>query len=140
MFVGVSDECGDLLRRLFPHRASDIVVRPYGIEVPKTLERDYAPEGQPIRLLYAGRIQQDQKRIFDYLTLATELIRRGINFRLRIVGEGDDKVRFIAKREEMGSEVKSRVVVEEGVAPEKMPQLYTENDFLQNTRLLTCSS
>lgn len=42
-----------------------------------------------VRLLYAGRLEQDQKRILDLAALAEELVRRGVAFELDVVGTGN---------------------------------------------------
>ena len=49
---------------------------------------------KPIKLLYAGRIVQFQKRIFDVVELLKELDRRGLDYSLTIAGSGPDEVEF----------------------------------------------
>ena len=127
-FVAVSEECGAKLRELLPHRASDVLMRPYGIQIPQLLNRSYTPEKRPIQLLYAGRIQQRDKRVFDLLKLAEELTRREVSFFMRIVGEGIDKHLLTEKHHELDSEVRSRITIEDSVAPSQMPKLLQSHD------------
>ena len=91
-FVAVSDEIADNLKTLMPHRVEDILMRPCSvIDSPPTLSRFYATAKHPIRLMYAGRIQNQQKRIYDLLILAKTLKRRQLDFQLDIFGIGSDE-------------------------------------------------
>lgn len=45
-------------------------------------------EGGPLRILYSGRLNDDQKRISDLGSIALELNKRGVAFELCIVGNG----------------------------------------------------
>jgi glycosyltransferase involved in cell wall biosynthesis len=87
-FVAVSPECGARLAARMPCRAQDVVVLPYGVHVPRSLAREYRPE--PLRLVYAGRVTQLQKRVRDLVPLVEELVRAGVPFEFDIVGEGDE--------------------------------------------------
>ena len=91
-FVAVSDEIAATLKTMMPHRAEDILVRPCSVlDSPLTLSRSYSVANSPIRLMYAGRIQNQQKRIYDLLILARTLKRRQLDFRLDIFGSGSDE-------------------------------------------------
>jgi len=127
-FVAVSEECGTKLCELIPHRSTDIIVKPYGIQTTEQLQREYTSVDQPIQLLYAGRIQQRDKRVFDLLTLADELACGEVDFFLRIVGEGIDKQLLVEKYNELDDAVRSRVSIEDSVAPERMPDLLRSHD------------
>lgn len=127
-FVAVSRECADVLRARMPHRADDVVVRPYGVEVPEALERDYSPPERPLRLLYAGRIVQVQKRVFDLVTLAEAMERLGVDFHLDVVGDGRDEPALRRRVGALPERVRRRVVLHPGVPPQRMPQLIREHD------------
>lgn len=45
----------------------------------------------PLRIVYTGRLVQRQKRILDYLQVAAELRRRGVEFVITLVGEGSQE-------------------------------------------------
>lgn len=91
-FVAVSDEIAATLKAMMPHRVEDILIRPCSIiETPVNLFRDYSTHEMPIRLMYAGRIQNQQKRIYDLLILVKILKRRQLPFCLDIFGSGSDE-------------------------------------------------
>ena len=86
-FVGVSRRCRDELARRTIGRAGDIERLPYGVDVPAAVSRPPLAD-RPVRLVYAGRMEQGAKRVFDLLALAESLDRRGVRFELRLVGDG----------------------------------------------------
>lgn len=83
--VGVSDHIAGQLRQRLPWRAGDVHHIPYGVEVAAP-----PPERRPgpIRLLYAGRLEHEQKRVGVLLALAGLLHERGVPGELRLVGDG----------------------------------------------------
>jgi len=86
-FVAVSAACQAKLARHLPaSRKDDIDCLPAGIRVPAQLDRTWSVA--PVRLAYAGRMSQRQKRILDLAGLARELERRAIDYRLDIAGPG----------------------------------------------------
>ena len=95
-FIAVSRECTERLTQRIPCRSADITTLPYGIRVPRTLSRSY--QNQPLRLIYAGRVTQLQKRVWDFVPLARYLSQANVPFEFDIIGEGDV---FVALREEM---------------------------------------
>lgn len=86
-FVAVSTQCSDELSTRLPARRGEMTVLPCGITVPKAFNRSY--QTQPIRLVYAGRVVQHQKRVLDLIPLVALLRQAKTHFKLTIVGEGD---------------------------------------------------
>jgi glycosyltransferase involved in cell wall biosynthesis len=86
-FVAVSSRCQEQLRQRLPARREDIVHLPHGVRPGPAPQRPPSA-GRPVRLAYGGRIEQVQKRIFDVISLAEELERRGVCFEMRLVGDG----------------------------------------------------
>jgi glycosyltransferase involved in cell wall biosynthesis len=86
-FIAVSNECAQKLNERLPFRAADIATLPYGIKIPRPLERDY--QIRPLRLIYAGRVTQLQKRVWDFIPLVENMLRAKVDFIFDIVGEGD---------------------------------------------------
>jgi glycosyltransferase involved in cell wall biosynthesis len=86
-FVSVSRHCAAELASRLPHRASDIAHLTCGIIIPPPQPREPLAK-RPLRLVYAGRMEQHQKRIFDFVRLAQGLDERSIDFQLRLVGDG----------------------------------------------------
>jgi glycosyltransferase involved in cell wall biosynthesis len=87
-FIAVSRECNERLSERLPFRTSDIETLPYGVHIPPKLKRSY--HQRPIRLLYAGRITQLQKRVRDFVPLVDNLLRAKVPFVFDIVGAGDE--------------------------------------------------
>lgn len=86
-FAAVSPECVARLGERIPHRTGDIALMPTGVRVPP-FARGY--QTRPLRLIYAGRIVQIQKRVMDFVPLTQALLDRGVDFTLDIAGQGRD--------------------------------------------------
>jgi glycosyltransferase involved in cell wall biosynthesis len=127
-FVAVSNECARHLAHVIPHRKADIVTRAYGIDMPPQVERGYSRAPQPLQLLYAGRMIEHQKRISDLLRLSVILVDRGIDFHLRVVGEGPNKANFVKRLEQLSPAVHSRISVEPSIEHRAMPALLQSAD------------
>ena len=128
-FIAVSDEIGAKLRALLPARTEDIEVRPYGVHVADQLDRTHSPAGAPLRLVYAGRIEQDQKRVMRLLLLAEALAQADIDFTLDIVGSGPDSDALADRHARLAQGVKDRVRLLPPVAPTKMTDLWRSHDI-----------
>jgi glycosyltransferase involved in cell wall biosynthesis len=90
-FLAADSRSYDGMLARLPHRRGDIVKTPHGLRAPAEIDRPHHPE---LRLLYAGRVVQRQKRVFDLITLAQELRRREVRFRWDIIGDGEDRAEF----------------------------------------------
>jgi len=88
-FVAVSDHIGQTLRKRIPDRAEDVASIPYGVSVPDANPHQDAasPGDRPVRLIYTGRMEQEQKRAGLLVLLSDELDRRNIAHTLTMVGE-----------------------------------------------------
>jgi glycosyltransferase involved in cell wall biosynthesis len=127
-FIAVSEECARGLERFIPQRKADIITRPYGIDVPPLLQRSYSHAHEPLQLLYAGRMIERQKRISDLLRLSEILVKRGVDFHLRVVGDGPNKAMFLHRLEQLAPAVCSRISVEPSVQHRAMPALLQSAD------------
>ncbi|WP_433456519.1 glycosyltransferase family 4 protein (plasmid) [Streptomyces sp. CA-142005] len=79
-------------RERLPDRVSSIVQVPHGLTAPPFEARQ--PSEEHLALVYAGRVIQEQKRIFDLLPMCAELRRRGVRFTLDVIGDGADREAF----------------------------------------------
>jgi glycosyltransferase involved in cell wall biosynthesis len=124
-FIGVSPECTRKLKYHLPNRVEDITTLVYGISVPAALERSY--HVNPIRLVYGGRIVQQQKRVFDFISLVENLLELQVDFVLDIVGDGPD----LAALKEMMSGVahSGRVHFLGRQPPEAMADIWLNHDI-----------
>lgn len=127
-FVAVSEECAEELRTLMPERAEDILVRPYGVHVCELKDRVTTKPEDPIRLLYAGRIVEEQKRVSELPKLAEELVKQGVNFHLRIVGDGKKKAELRNRIRQLDEKVRSRISLENSFPPHEMSENYLSTD------------
>jgi glycosyltransferase involved in cell wall biosynthesis len=87
-FIAVSKECEARLAPYVSCRATDVVMLPYGVRIPNALDRPY--QTKPLRLIYAGRVTQPQKRVWDFVPLVEQLLRVKVPFVFDIIGEGDE--------------------------------------------------
>ncbi len=96
-FVAVSDRIEERLRAALPAcRAGDVVNIPYGVPVAARVAPRAPIAGRPVRLVYAGRFEHEQKRVMALVELARELSRRGIAHELAAIGDGPAASRFDA--------------------------------------------
>jgi glycosyltransferase involved in cell wall biosynthesis len=89
--IAVSPTCAQTLASRLPEHAHKIITLPaWAVELPQRC----APmrgSGEPLRMLYTGRILQFQKRVFDLVELCTRLRAAKVNATLTIVGDGPDR-------------------------------------------------
>ena len=88
-FIAYSRRIYDRLRNLLPHRSSTIFHLPYGVRRARRVRR---PSSGPLRLIFAGRIEQDQKAVFDLPEIDRALAARGVQVAWTIAGAGPDDV------------------------------------------------
>jgi glycosyltransferase involved in cell wall biosynthesis len=86
--IAVSPECRRGVSEQLPRRAGDVTLLPYGVPVARTIKRGY--QTRPLRLIYAGRMAQFQKRVWDFLPLVEQLTQAGTPFVFDIVGDGNE--------------------------------------------------
>jgi glycosyltransferase involved in cell wall biosynthesis len=87
-------------RGLAPER---VFYAPYRVDVP--LFQESLPEGEILHLVFAHRLEQEQKRALDLPKLCQELDRRRIAFKLDVVGSGTSETglqKALAKDVELG--------------------------------------
>ncbi|MCB0208596.1 MAG: glycosyltransferase family 4 protein [Anaerolineae bacterium] len=120
-YIAVSNEIAEKLTQLIPHRAEDILIRPYAVDIELQLQRGYSPEPKPIQLMYAGRIVEKQKRVSDLIELVKNLVSKQVNFQLRLVGDGPDVNKLKTHFQTLGQTISDRVTFEGNLTP---PQIY----------------
>jgi glycosyltransferase involved in cell wall biosynthesis len=130
IFLAVSDEIGAELARRLPHRADDIVVRPCAVFADTELgARRYATSGEPLRITYAGRVTNDQKKMSRVAPFARELHQRGVPFHLRVIGEGGYKKWLLEDVSQLPAAVRACVSIEPGRLPPEMPAIWRDSDI-----------
>lgn len=63
----------------------------HGVSIGENLICRDKNETDPLRLIYFGRLEDGNKRVCSFVTIANELHRRDIPFRWTIVGDGPEK-------------------------------------------------
>ncbi len=89
-FVGVSQTCTDQLVERKICDPQDATTLPTCVEIGPERKTDTSNR-HPVKLVYAGRIIQHQKRVFDIPAIIARLEERGVNYQLQIAGEGQDE-------------------------------------------------
>jgi glycosyltransferase involved in cell wall biosynthesis len=77
-----------------------VLTIPCGIPLPAFLPR--AAEGGKLEILYVGRISQWGKRILDIPSVCAALRSRGVDFRLTVIGSGDEMPELKARVQKLG--------------------------------------
>ena len=75
--------------------ASKLVVIPYGIDVPAQIPEKQSGINNTLKIVYAGRIVQEQKRVMDIPRILDILAARGVPFAMTVVGGGADEQEFL---------------------------------------------
>ena len=131
-FICVSKTIHDELVRLIPARKSDILYQPCPTSI--SLEKKWnhrLNETNEISILFVGRMEDASKGIFRLVQVYDTLIRKKINFKLRIVGKGIDsealKSRF---REKFGDKEVRYEFIENANTPKDVLNYMKISDVL----------
>jgi glycosyltransferase involved in cell wall biosynthesis len=88
--VGVSNRIAEHVRAGAGFRGVAVHCIPYGVPVPMTVQ-PRKQSSAPLRILYLGRINNEQKRVLLLPKIFTELQDAGISFEWTIAGDGPDR-------------------------------------------------
>jgi glycosyltransferase involved in cell wall biosynthesis len=127
-FVAVSDVVAERLSARLPWRAADILMRPYGVRVERELRRTYSSPSEPLRLVYAGRLAQEQKRVLDLVPLVCELVKLDVEFELVVAGDGAARVELKNRFAQLSLPSRSRVRFAGAVPPQRMHAIWARAD------------
>lgn len=89
MLVAVSSRIASKAAAVSPE--SKLAIIPCGIAVPTAPAAASRCGDGVLRLIWVGRIDEHQKRVSDLVRIGGELLRRGVDFELQIVGDGPDR-------------------------------------------------
>ncbi len=100
----------------------------------KQNKRQDSKAGTCLRIAYVGRLEQDQKRVFDLPVILAQLEDMSVPYELKIAGTGPDEAKL---REAMGARVDDgRVIFLGFLTPEQLQQqIFEEVDALLLTSL-----
>jgi glycosyltransferase involved in cell wall biosynthesis len=126
--TGTNRNVIDRFRAAFP-RAGRVATRyvPNGVSVPG---RERQPPGDVLRLLYVGRLAQEQKRILDLPAVLDALRGRGRAFTLTVAGDGPQRDELRDALDRLG--LLDRVRLAGFVPPARVLDQYFDHDVLLN--------
>ncbi len=101
--VGASAFLGRRLEGRFPHRKDDVQTIVNAVSVLKEAPHRMSTTGRAVRLLYAGRLEHEQKRIGALIAMSDVLTKRKIEHELRIAGDGPALAELRDASEKRGS-------------------------------------
>lgn len=111
-----------------PDLAPRLCVLPYGVAIPRTRPPRRRASGAPLRILYSGRLNGADKRVFDLPRIMDALVRRQIPAQLGLTGWGRDEQ---ALRVACRDLIDRGVVHLHGVVPrEELDALYEAHDVV----------
>lgn len=122
--VAVSEVIATRLREARFVEESRLSVIPYGVPV-GVVRRAIEPDAD-LRIVYAGRLDAEQKRVRDLLDVASSLQARGVRFTMTIIGEGPERAGLARSIEK--SALASSVRLLPPVANDRMAEVYADND------------
>lgn len=139
--VAVSDKIASEVVDLNPGFNSKLVTIPNSTVPLEVCQRPRRPRksGEPLKLIYVGRIENEQKRVLDFIDLLELLDAREVNYQLTVVGEdtsfkGDDEtegevIRTLNERWEQ--QLADRKIIITGRLPhEQVLELLAQHDAL----------
>jgi len=106
---------------LLPGLRAEPVVTPMPLDVTRFQSGERQPKSAPPRILYAGNLLPS-KGVDLLLEAAAALNARGVQFELRIVGEGPAQASLRSQAERLG--ISNHLVWSPFVPQERMPQEY----------------
>jgi len=98
--IGVSREICESYIDSCKLDASMVTWIPYGVETAGSFREE--TETERLRIIYAGRVEEEQKRISDLIAIAKILTERDISYELCIVGDGSEMPRL---KQKLGGEI-----------------------------------
>jgi glycosyltransferase involved in cell wall biosynthesis len=111
---------------LCPAVASRIVEIPYGVVIPDRMPERAPTSGRALRVLYAGRLVQWDKRVLDLPKIVEALRVRGVPVVLTVTGKGKDEEALKTASQHL---VDKGLIRFAGLLPEEaVPRVYERND------------
>lgn len=127
-YIAVSEEIAAALRERLPHRAKDIHARACPVDVPEKLDRVPREAAMPLRITYAGRLTNHEKKVSRLVPLMMELGRLGVDYAFRIIGEGGYRATLEAEIRQLPEANRRRVRLEGVLPPDRLPGVWRESD------------
>jgi glycosyltransferase involved in cell wall biosynthesis len=100
--VAVSQAVAERTIALNPLLADKVTTIRYGVEAPSCLPKRQSGSDLPIRVVYTGRLVQQQKRVLDLPRIIAALAEQQVPVELTIVGDGAERWRLGEMCSELG--------------------------------------
>jgi len=109
---------------LNPILSHKIIQIPYGVSIPDSLpDKRSFNKTSPIKLVYAGKIRQVQKRVFDLPKIMEALEESKTPFEIQIIGDGPAKNDLVNLSEEF---INKKVAIFKGLLSNELTQKHLE--------------
>lgn len=128
-FLSPSIKCDLILKEILKAKnGARCFYIPHFIESPN-IEFQKDPIGGPVKLLYNGRITFEQKQLYYLAEVASEFLKRKLDFHINIVGDGESRNALEKKFKDLG--VDSTYFTFHGYIPhEDLPPHFIDNDLV----------
>ena len=124
--VAVSKTVAEKTVKLDPVFSQKLVVIPYGVSTPSSYPQRRQSADAPLRVVYAGRLVQYQKRILDLPKIVEASLKQQVSIKLSIIGSGLEQEQLIDA---------SKYLIEKGavqflgtLSNEKVLECFEQND------------
>lgn len=125
--VSVSVPVGKKTAELCPNLSKRLVTIPNGVSVPYSLPQRSLDSKAPLKIVYAGRLVQYQKRVFDLPKIVKILLEMQIPVELTIIGDGIEAQQL---RDECQTLIEQGAIRFLGTLPnEKVIEVFEQNDI-----------
>jgi glycosyltransferase involved in cell wall biosynthesis len=121
--VGVSNQIAEKLRAMPALSRARVEAIPYGIDFPSKPPREKRSAREPLRIIYLGRLIEEQKRISRIGELAKMLETHDANVEFTIVGDGPQRASLQADLRDC-----RRVQLREAVPYDQVTALLSQQD------------
>jgi glycosyltransferase involved in cell wall biosynthesis len=124
--VAVSEVIAQKTKISNPEFSEKLVTIPYGVEIPLQRTHRSFSEKTPLKIIYAGVLNQYQKRVLDIPRIAQQLLALNVPFELTIAGGGIEQENLIAASKSL---IQQGIVRFIGLVPNsKIPELHHQHD------------
>lgn len=127
-FVGVSRTICRQLQEMSEVPPEQVRYIPYGVRTACSFPRSTLLPNAPLRIIYAGRMEVENKQVWRYLELARRLSDRCLDFHMTLLGDGPE-YQAMAECVAGSAELHKCVTIPGAVSPEAVPSVLLEHDI-----------
>jgi len=124
--VTTSQAIGERVAELEPDLRSRLTTIPIGVPIPGHLPVRSWKADSPLRIIYHGALNQQQKRILDMVEIAEVLSKQNIPFKLTIIGDGAEREELLKQTKPLSE--KGAISYHQTLPHHNMLDILTEND------------